>query len=412
MSHPSQHSIRNVQRKFQPRRAAASLRTGRHNSVQLNEQALLRLKQLLILVNSGQPDTAILAYSCNVLVDLTGAAAAAVYQFESESGLSVLKGHTGLPPAIAHQTNLDLTAIPVSQATVYQPLVWPRLDDIAVDLISSERIKLFREVFTGMIGIPLMVRDEFYGCLILLATDERCFRPARIQIACTISEYITLGLENTLSRVQAEQAAISSERARLARDLHDSVTQTLFSASLIAEVLPRLWEKDREEGVRQLFELQALTRSALAEMRGLLFELRPAALFKAPLPEILRHLVEGAAGRASIPIALTTGGKNPLPIEIKIAFYRIAQEALNNVVKHANATRASVQLERQPSHSLLIVTDNGRGFQPGNTSPGRLGLTIMSERAHGIGAQLTVQSTPGKGTQITVQWNAPKPEDG
>ena len=134
---------------------------------------------------------------------------------------------------------------------------------------------------------------------------------------------------------QAQQVAAAEERGRLARDLHDAVTQTIYSAALIAEALPQVWERNPDEGRRNLTKLRQLVRGALAEMRALLFELRPAALEQADLESLLRQLADALTGRTRIPVTVETEGQGDLPAEVKVACYRIAQETFNNIAKHA-----------------------------------------------------------------------------
>ncbi len=209
--------------------------------------------------------------------------------------------------------------------------------------------------------------------------------------------------EEMLARQAWQQAALE-ERNRLARDLHDAVSQTLFSASIIAEVLPRIWDRNPDEGHRRLEEVRQLTRGALAEMRTLLFELRPAALAEAELGQLLNQLGESVTGRARLPVTVTIDGDCDIPQEVKIAIYRIAQEALNNIVKHSGATLAEVELDCAESGVALRIADNGRGFNLGGVTSGSLGLGIMRERAASVGALLTVDSVPEQGTKIIVTW--------
>ncbi len=184
------------------------------------------------------------------------------------------------------------------------------------------------------------------------------------------------------------------------------MTQTLFSASLIAEVLPRLWERDREEGLRRLSDLRQLTRGALAEMRTLLLELRPATLVEVQLRDLLRQLSEALVGRARIPVNLQVEGlPRLLPTDAKIVFYRVAQESLNNVFKHAEASAVDIYLTYTDDDISLVVSDNGRGFDPTHVAPGRLGLNIMRERAEGIGAEYRVESQSEGGTRVTLKWS-------
>ncbi len=213
-------------------------------------------------------------------------------------------------------------------------------------------------------------------------------------------------VEAALAQKAAEEA-VAAERSRLARDLHDAVTQTLFSASLTAEVLPDLWKTDPDEALNTTEDLRLLTRSALAEMRTLLLELRPAALTRARYDDLLRQLTEAVIGRARLPLELRITGQRSLPPEAQVALYRIAQEALNNIVKYAKATLVCVDLQMSPAGLLLSIQDNGCGFDPAIVCPNSLGLRIMRERAEGIGAYLVVKSAPGQGTLVEVAWNDP-----
>jgi len=209
--------------------------------------------------------------------------------------------------------------------------------------------------------------------------------------------------EEILGQAIKENAA-AAERNRLARDLHDAVSQTLFSASLIAEVLPRLWERNPESGRRRLEEVRQLTRGALAEMRTLLLELRPSSLIEAELPYLLNQLGESISGRAGLPVTVSVEGQSSFPTEVKVALYRIAQEALNNVSKHAGARQANVNLLCESDRITLKITDDGRGFDVPGISLGSLGLGIMRERAEDILASLSVQSSTGQGTEVMVVW--------
>jgi PAS domain S-box-containing protein len=205
-------------------------------------------------------------------------------------------------------------------------------------------------------------------------------------------------------REKAEQLAAMRERERLARDLHDAVTQTLFSVSLIADALPVVWDRDPEAGRSQLAELGEMTRGALGEMRGLLFELRPQALEELSLGDLLRRLAGSIGGRTGLRIEVGVEEEGVIGSERKEAIYRIAQESLNNVAKHASAGRAELRLRQRPGRLELEVQDDGCGFDPGAVPPGALGLGIMRERAEDAGASLSIESEPGEGTLVSVVW--------
>jgi two-component system nitrate/nitrite sensor histidine kinase NarX len=252
--------------------------------------------------------------------------------------------------------------------------------------------------------LPLRVRGQALGVLSLIGPPDSRFSSEQLALFESIADQLGVAVENARLYEQAETTAVLTERNRLARDLHDSVTQTLFSASLIAEVLPRLWEKNPAEGKRRLQELRELSRGALAEMRTLLLELRPTALANSPLPDLLRQLAESVTGRARVPVSLAVQGEGDLPPDVKAAFYRIAQEALNNIAKHARASEALVNLRCRPEEVWLQIRDNGRGFDPAAVSPDHLGLGIMHERAEAVGATLKIESQRGQGTEVTVTW--------
>ena len=195
---------------------------------------------------------------------------------------------------------------------------------------------------------PLLIKGQVIGTLVLVKTeDQGGFDQGDLDLLVAFADQAAIAIENMWLYEEAQQVAASQERSRLARDLHDAVTQTLFSASLIAEVLPALWENDPAEGRELLGELRQLTRGALAEMRTLLLELRPSALIEADLSDLLRQLAESVSGRTGIPIAVSISGcpVPDLPDEVHVAFYRIAQETLNNIVKHAQAKQAEVHLK-------------------------------------------------------------------
>lgn len=214
--------------------------------------------------------------------------------------------------------------------------------------------------------------------------------------------------EEALS-LKAAEDAVTAERTRLARDLHDAVTQTLFSASIVSEILPELWQTDPDEARKSTLELSQLTRGALAEMRTLLLELRPAALTQSRLNELIRQLCEALIGRARLPIKFIAEGDRTLPPEVQVAFYRIAQESLNNVFKYARATQVNVSLFLTPAGAHLDVCDDGVGFDISSSKPTSLGMRIMRERADAIGAELSITSSPGEGVCLNLTW-AEKPD--
>ena len=269
---------------------------------------------------------------------------------------------------------------------------------VARQITDPEEIRAF-------IHVPLRIKGQVFGVFNFDYLVPRAFSDDEKRLFLALAQRAALAIENARLYEQAQMAATVEERQRLARELHDAVTQTLFSSSLIAEVLPRLWDRDPAQGLQRLEELRQLTRGALAEMRTLLLELRPTALVEADLGDLLRQLGEAFTGRSRLPVELQLNGSAPIPPEVKVSLYRIVQEALNNIAKHAEASQVTISLCREPQGVEISIADDGRGFDLATVSADHLGLRIMRERAGEISADLLVESEIGAGTQITVRWN-------
>jgi signal transduction histidine kinase len=245
--------------------------------------------------------------------------------------------------------------------------------------------------------------EGIYGFLSVGNDEPRSFEVEEQRLFAALAQRAAIAIEQAQLQHQAQKTAVYEERQRLARDLHDAVTQTLFSASLISEVLPKLWEIDEEAGRDRLVVLNELTRGALAEMRMLLLELRPSAIEQADLDDLLDQLVTSAVGRARIPIELNVEGDCKLGPEAKVELYRITQEALNNIIKHANASFAEILANCEDQRVVLRIRDNGVGFNPDTVAPERLGLGIMKERVERIGGSFELNTEPEKGTEIVFE---------
>jgi signal transduction histidine kinase len=265
--------------------------------------------------------------------------------------------------------------------------------------------------------VPIKVKGQVIGVLDVQSDRADAFDETDLKVLQALAHQTGAAIENTRLYETAQQAAVLEERGRLARELHDAVTQTLFSASLLAEVLPTTWADDPEQGRALLRDLRQLSRGALAEMRTLLLELRPSVLAEADLGDLLRQLADAVTGRTGVPVRLTMEGDCELPVDVHLAVYRIAQEALNNVVKHAQARNVSICLtcsilpgngEAEPNAQWveLEIADDGVGFDPSRVPSDHLGLRIVAERARSVGAAVVVTSRPGQGTQLRLAWPA------
>ncbi len=373
------------------------------------------LRDILAILNSNRPLGDILEFIIKQAASLMGTASGSLYRFKRDENILRLDAVCGLPEGFLKQTLVLDGAGAIGRSVIERKPVFVKdvsmLGDSSIYIQGlNNQPEWISQYCKGLLAVPLICMDEVYGGIAVYFKDIRSFSPEDIELAMTLADQAALAIDNARLRSQAERNAVAAERSRIARDLHDAVTQTLFSSSLIAEVLPKIWERNREEGWKRLDELRQLTRGALAEMRTLLLELRPATLVEAKLDDLLRQLCEGVIGRARVPVALQIEGEAELPTDVKIALYRIAQEALNNISKHSCASKAVVTLNNNCVNMdgkevvELTISDNGKGFNPDFITGDHLGIAIMEERTEAIGAKLNVNSQIGKGTDIIVVW--------
>ena len=262
--------------------------------------------------------------------------------------------------------------------------------------------------------VPLAVRGRIIGGVGIAETRKNYFTAHHADLALSVANQAAITMVNAELYGQAQALAVLEERQRLARNLHDAVNQSLFSAGLIAEVLPRLWDRDQELARQSLEDLRRLTKGAMAEMRALLAELRPSTLTDADLGDLLRLLGNAFTGRTNIPTTVSVVGEGALPAEVQVAAYRICQEALNNVAKHAGASKVEIYeiyLTQEDAAIELRIRDDGRGFDPEQTTSGHYGLSMMRERAEAVGALLLINSQPGRGTELTFRWSKIPPKE-
>jgi PAS domain S-box-containing protein len=269
------------------------------------------------------------------------------------------------------------------------------------------------EGICSLFHVPIQVDGEIFGVFGVNYCHPRTFSGAQARLLLALAERAAIAIANARQFQDARFTATVEERQRLARELHDAVTQTLFAAGLNAQALPEIWSADPQAGQQCLQELQRLTWGALAEMRTVLVELRPAALTEIDLGDLIEQLARAATARAPrLEVSVKVDGKRQLPAEVQVTLYRVAQEALNNIAKHAEAQHAEVQLARQTTGVELSVIDDGRGFDRGAIPPGHLGLGIMRERVEAIGGLLSIESEPSRGTRLSVVWTDAMPRAG
>jgi PAS domain S-box-containing protein len=380
------------------------------------------LAGVLVALNSDRSLDQVLDHIAAQAKQLLDNQAVAIYRLNGEAGTPDLQATQGLDVdgmAIASEP-LGIGAL--RQAVTSRQAV--AVPDLAVELaqpLSGAELQVPDspgvEPFRSLLALPIVVQDQVYGGLLLYYAHPRSFSDEEMELAAVFGDQVALAVGNARLKEQVQQTAVAAERSRLGRDLHDSVTQALFSACLVAEVLPNVWRRDPEQAWQGIEELRQLTRGALAEMRTLLLELRPAALVQTGLDDLLRQLAETVNSRAQSSCHLNIEPSPVLPPEVHVTFYRVAQEALRNVAKHARAGQVTVSLQVSPpvdrqragawqGRIVLCIKDDGEGFDWGEVGPDQLGLDIMRERATMVGGSLTIQSQPGQGTEVILVWES------
>jgi len=252
-------------------------------------------------------------------------------------------------------------------------------------------------------GVPLIVRGQVMGMLSLAHREVGYYEDKDAQLAQAFANQAAIAMHNAELYQQAQTTAVAAERSRIARELHDSVTQAIYSVTLYADAT-RLALKDGELDVvaENLNELRAMAREAMLDMRLLIFELRPPVLEEEGLVTSLQTRLEAVEARSGVHADFHTSGERRLPLPLETELYRIAQEALTNVVKHAHAKQVNVSLRFDEAQVCLEIEDDGVGFDTAVDHSGGMGLRGIQERVDKINGELLIQSTPRQGTILRI----------
>lgn len=264
---------------------------------------------------------------------------------------------------------------------------------------------------SDFLGLPVRDGDETIATLFL--ANKRCPKPDGAcgfteedeELLSILAQHAAIALTNARLYERSRELTIAEERSRLAHELHDAVSQKLFSLRLTAQAAAALVDRDPARAKGELQQVAALAAEAAEELRAAVVELRPAALDEDGLVHTLRTQIQVLDRAHSARVTFDSCAVRALPAAQEEALLRVAQEALHNALRHSGAERVDVTLSRRAQGAVLSVTDNGSGFEPRTVRrAGRhLGLVSMRDRASGVGGRLTVESAPGQGTTIKME---------
>ncbi len=364
---------------------------------------LATLSAIAAVVSRSLDLDEILNDALNKSLQVMGVEAGVIYLLNKEAGVLTVTAQRGFNSQfVAEIDRLKVgEGITGRVAQSGQPLV---VKDVSADPRLA-RMVVREERLRSLACVPLSSKEKVLGVLFAVTRGYREFTDQDVGLLTAIGHQIGVAIENARLYEQAQQVAVLEERQRLARDLHDSATQSLYAVTMFSEAATRLLTSGEiEAAASHLYEVRETAQEALQEMRLLIFELRPPILEREGLAIALQTRLEMVEGRSGLKTEFNAEEISDLPPEIEEGLYRIAQEALNNILKHAQAHRVTVHLCRDQQKIIMEITDDGIGFDPAmNRGKGGLGLEGMKERAALLGGQLMVRSKPGQGTSVWVE---------
>jgi PAS domain S-box-containing protein len=369
---------------------------------------LSALYDVMAVINASQQLDTMLQRVLDGVLTVMSSAIGTIHLLDETSPVLHLAACGGLVPEVQNQIeSLSATAcgLPPEATSDAAPVLLSQLPALTDRAHVSVRIRSQR----NLLGILSLVREA-----------EQPFKAEEISLVELIANELGVAVENERLHQRSRQMAIVHERERLARELHDSVTQSLYSLTLLAEAGSQLARTGDTQRVGQyLARLSQISQQALKEMRLLVYELRPLALQREGLVGALQQRLDAVEKRAGVEARLLVEGLIDVPPPLETALYRIALEALNNILKHAAARNVTVRLEANPENLRLEIRDDGKGFDR-DMSHGGMGMISMRERAEEIGATLRLDTSPDRGTcvQVDLELKAmrvavtTRPEDG
>ncbi len=371
-------------------------------------QTLLDISRTVTLTHELDPLIELILDQMKRLVDYESLSIALV-EDDHLTTVAVRRNNPGQqsPSSLGNQFSIDAPMQSwrdlISGKTVYTPNVHGN-DDTArtFRLRVGDMINTTYAHVVSFLATPLIVKSDLIGVIFISSSQENRYSQHEIDLVTATANQVAVAIQNTRLHSQIRSIAALEERQRLARELHDSVSQALYGIGLGARTARTQLDRDYTQAAEPLDYVLQLAEAGMAEMRALIFELRPESLEHEGLVAALEKQVAATRARHAIDVRYTAGDEPVCPLDVKEALYRIAQEAIHNTVKHARAASIDLRLTESGRRLVLDIVDDGRGFDASGSFPGHLGLVSMRERAARIGGTVTVSSEPGTGTRIHV----------
>ncbi|HSR29708.1 MAG TPA: PAS domain S-box protein [Anaerolineae bacterium] len=370
------------------------------------------MREILAVLNSQQSLPEILDFIATQTCRLLGSNAAAILRLEDGrlriqaacgleadyvAGMSLQVGEGGAGRALAARQPVIISDLAEAAFLTPEQEMPPEPQKGLIE-------RLLRE-YRSILSVPLIVQGRDYGAITVYYSAPREFSEEDLGLTMSVADQAALAIENARLREQAGQAAAMEERGRLARELHDSVTQSLYSVTMYTEAAARLMTSGQAaEAAEYLRDARDTAQEALREMRLMIYQLRPPVLEIGGLAVALQVRLDAVERRGGIHAELIVEGEDRLQPGIQAELHQIAQEALNNALKHAHAREVQVRLHFGDAATCLEVQDDGVGFElAAAQAGGGMGLPGIAERAQEIGARLEIETAPGQGTQVLVE---------
>lgn len=382
------------------------------HDVTVARRAEFEARTLAALSSSLARETSVNAISrllTQQVVDTTPSVASAVILLSPNGAEGRVAGSNGLPDRfldIFEQSFLrDPERLRERMPQAGEVRVLPDLRNTYQDRWGLEQFEALEgEVSWDTLAcVPLTYLGRLTGALFAYYADGYAPSEVDLRFLGTIADQSVFAIENARLLTEVQDKAALEERQRLARELHDSVSQALYGIALGTRSARSQLGRDTERAAERLDYVMNMAEAAISEMRALIFELRPESLEAEGLIVAVAKQASAMHARHGIMVETILGEEPPLQFAAKQALYRIVQEALHNIVKHARASRVGLGLSQKGSSMVLDINDDGVGFDPQATFTGHLGLSSMRERAEALGGTFQVTSSPGKGTRLHLE---------